>query len=413
MPTISTTKVYDLRWALFGASINPPNKYPNWPAYLNTQRQSVTDSRTDSGPVPGYKLLIASGSNATSFLTGTRTTLEQNQGLIAFGQRLTSNPNASWDWSFAYGNITRIGAFAGPLGSISSSASNEAKRRFIQACVQAQSALDGSTFLGELREALHMVRNPARSLRTGVDNYFETLRRRRRGNSRQKKKILQDTWLEYQFGWRPLINDISAGSEALSRLIHRRTPFQMVTAKGSASTDFPTPTQNYGSGFLIIPRNCIEKEESVVIYRGVVNLDVTKGISMTAQNLGFRWDTFVPTLWELIPYSFLVDYFTNIGDIIQSWSYAASNLRWHSRTDLVIRSKELMTGQPSWTGGNGHEHEWIIVPHKAKTELRSVIRTPVGGSLIPTMEFSLPSKDSLKWLNLAALATSRRRMVPY
>jgi hypothetical protein len=351
MPTRSQTKYVDTKWALqFQASQNG-KKYPDWASYQNTSKATLSQTRTDSGPVKGYKFVISKGWNATSDLYGEKQSFEYSHGHIGMGSHITPNTDKTWEWAFAYGNTCHgVPVPIGSVAALTTTAQNEAKRRFISRCYEAQSAFNSGQFLGELREALHMVRHPAQALRRGVDDYFESLRKRRKGNLNHRKKILADSWLEYQFGWASLISDINSASEQLRRIRFGRPPIQEVSASYTHRHSTTMTTTNEGVGGLNVIVNTKKEQTSVVKIYGKVTVDLPPGSYLSPASLGFRWDQFVPTVWELIPYSFLVDYFTNIGDIIQSWSYARSNLIWSSMTTIRDYSEERRGGKSFWSG---------------------------------------------------------------
>lgn len=411
MPSINKTKYYNTwREARFNYFVVPKEKkYPDWA--IGTSLVSSADSRTDGGPVPGYKLKIRSGENATSSLNGVLRQIEPDMGLIAFGRQNIANPQ-EWVWNYVNGCVLEyLNPGNASVDDVSPTAVNEAIRNFTRKCLQEQTAFNSGPFLGELRESLRMIKSPAQALRRGVDEYVREARRRVKRTSRPAiaRRVLSGTWLEYQFGWKPLISDITDGAVALAGLAQTRPPFKMVRAKGSSVDPISTSYDDCGVGALVIPRTTIGLKESTVVYRGVVKLNCTPGISMSAQNLGFRWDQFVPTVWELIPYSFLVDYFTNVGDILQSWSYASSNMKWASKTVIVEREFTRTAGSPYWTGSlAGLRTEWKNTSRPSRFASRAVARTPTVGSMVPTLELRLPDVGSLKWLNLASLAGQRR-----
>jgi hypothetical protein len=418
MPSQTNTRIVDARHAFHSGASESGNKYLAWDRWLNNTKVTLTSSRSDTGPVYGYRYKISHGLEATSSLTGTKQDLTISKGHIAFGTHIKNSSNPTWDWNFSYGNVTSSGAVgSGTVAALNVSVSNEAKRKFINKCIEAQSAFNGSTFLGELGDTLRGIRNPARALRSGIDDYMETCKRRRRGTKSQKRKILAETWLEYQYGWAPLISDINSASRQLERIRHGSPPYQWVEAIAQDSFDADMQVDDLGPGSLVILVNTLDKQTSIVKYYGMVNIDLPPGSYLSGRSLGFRWDQFVPTLWEIIPYSFLADYFTNIGDIIQSWSYAKSNLRWVSLTTVREHSIEKRTGA-SWSTASpsflaSRETEWIRKPGSSYASARIVSRTPAAGSLVPSLELSLPALGSLKWLNLAALAQSHRKLTPY
>jgi len=110
----------------------------------------------------------------------------------------------------------------------------------------------------------------------------------------------------------------------------------------------------------------------------------------------------------LIPYSFLVDYFSNAGDIVYALSNPASSLAWCEKGTLEEASCEvsvqgcrlpvLQTGERYFGGGMNNAAS-------GSASKRYVHRGPYNGSLMPSLQLQLPG-FGLKWLNMAALAVT-------
>jgi hypothetical protein len=110
-------------------------------------------------------------------------------------------------------------------------------------------------------------------------------------------------------------------------------------------------------------------------------------------------------LWELIPYSFLVDYFTNIGDILTSWSYRFIGLDWASQTVRRVGSRETanqrLTFDPSFV--NSHNRgAYTISPGSTLFRKTSFVRTPSVTLGVPSLELQVPGRWS-QWVNILAL----------
>ena len=129
------------------------------------------------------------------------------------------------------------------------------------------------------------------------------------------------------------------------------------------------------------------------------------------------WE-FVPTLWELIPYSFLVDYFTNVGGIIASWSYrslgtdwVAKNVKWERS---AITDNINFHWAPDYFDPAGYDH-WIEGhPGVSVVTERKVLRVPEVIVSTPSLELHVPGMTSLKWINILALSknlTSTRKVL--
>jgi len=132
---------------------------------------------------------------------------------------------------------------------------------------------------------------------------------------------------------------------------------------------------------------------------------------------GFRLDEFVPALYEVTPWSWLIDYFSNVGGLLAASTVDTSDIAWISRTvsrrSLDDRSVTSPTdahliqffnangaiqfvGQSA--GGLGHS-----LLSRTTVERKNIAKLP-----IPRLEFKHPALLSLKSLNIAAIIAQRR-----
>jgi hypothetical protein len=390
----------------------------NTPVVNRDRVLSWTDSRTDDGPVPGYKQRISAVVDATSSLTGVRRSYECQPGYFLLRQKRLPGISPFVDEfieHYHYGDLAEA-TFPTISAASSSVADTTALMQFTSKIRQAQTALQSGVVLGEIGEAIRMIRHPGQALRTGIDDYMEFLRGNK-ARRRTSKNFLADTWLEYSFGWKPLISDISAGARALYQIKQRAFDHQVITAVGSAQSMIPTADIEKGiQGGHIISGTVLETAEYIVVYRGAVKLPIGNRLLMTRQNLGFTWSNFIPTVWELIPYSFLVDYFTNIGEVLSSWSLWDANMGWMNRTTIDKRTRKVTMNR---IVDLDYNYLWYsierqtLTPCVSTTEVRTVSRARYAGSLVPDFRFEVPGAGSLKWLNLAALAASHTKLLRF
>jgi hypothetical protein len=115
----------------------------------------------------------------------------------------------------------------------------------------------------------------------------------------------------------------------------------------------------------------------------------------------------------LIPYSFLVDYFTNIGKVIDGASSGIVRLAWGCRTAWQVKktSYEAVRLDQDWLKGNtgpndtssgyasggGEFHSWSIYGRSSVDAISTGLRD---------VQFKLPGSNT-KWLNIGALAAVR------
>jgi hypothetical protein len=309
------------------------------------------------------------------------------------------------------------GTFCSPSVQTSSglpsvvAADNMAKTRFVSEVRAARTALQGGTFMGELKETLSMIRNPAKAWRGGINKYLFAASKRRKGPPSHRLKTLSGLWLEHSFGWKPLINDLDNAAKALARLSREPPPFAMVVASGYERTQVINSVVNTQFGTLGYGVRNLTYRDAIVKYYGITDIDIP-GNSQLLSQIGLRIDEFVPTLWELMPYSFLVDYFTNVGDVLSAWSFNLEGMRFITRAQVQLIQQDKDSTAP-WINNSSSPYVkiWRTQPCKSESSYRSVTRSPAG-SLVPSLEFTLPGFGT-KWLNLAALAAQRRRLTPY
>lgn len=296
---------------------------------------------------------------------------------------------------------------------------------------QKQGAFKGSTFIAELRDTIRGLRNPALGIRRGIDDYTSAASRNVRralggrslprsareldqlGHRRASaaRRALSDTWLEHQFGMIPLANDVADAYISGLRL-SRRTPLVRFHGFGRAE---------YNSSETLAPRvedvvqfnwYVVQLLQYDVYITGAVKLDVECPGSSKIEEFGFTFKDFVPAIWEAIPYSFLVDYFSNIGDVVNALSFPSTDIAWCQRT---YRNKSIRDStRANWAWSGVHEtstfkwEEPTVTPSTAYWSRELVDRIEYSG--LPRLEFryEIPgSKNWRKWLNIAALASNK------
>lgn len=133
-----------------------------------------------------------------------------------------------------------------------------------------------------------------------------------KGVSRHKQ--FGNNWLEYHFGWEPLIKDIGAAVDLLQnpipdRHIKVRARSFVEGVKGRIDTD----TESY-------------KESNAVSIRAGARVEISNPDLYAANRLGFTNPALVA--WEVIPFSFVVDWFIPVGSFL-SGMQATLGLRLH------------------------------------------------------------------------------------
>lgn len=273
--------------------------------------------------------------------------------------------------------------------------------------------------VGELKETLTMLASPFKSATTLIKNYGTTAARIRSkvikvdpsfmGNvhphmrrvkyiSRSKERAsaihaINDSYLELTYGLNPLLGDIGGIINELTSKRLRHYANVVTTVKRDAV--FSQPDSSQGLSYLSLQFNNQWKESVSIKQFERLLLDAPTN----SQQFGYNLASFAPSLWELLPWSFVLDYLTNIGDIISSLSqppfehvygYQSTVQRQEGTCYLAAKSGPL----PQFTWW-----DTVIVPEH-KWEHTKLTRTKASGPQLKLM-FEVPNlKQGLNMLSL-------------
>jgi len=360
---------------------------------------------------PFWKDQIRNGSNATTFAQGTRFTYE-NQWLSWRGTVVNSRPPPT-----GYSVVESISGYppleTPPPGSVPSDVvtevNNRAISKFLEKAEAARSSIEAGQDFGELRESLDAIVNPLGSLRRHVLSYFPKVKKLKGLRGPGLRKALADTYLEWTFGWKPLAQDIH---DAHAASVLNDHPL-VVPVSASASKEFASSTRlwnismNPSTG--VVKGSIRNTSRYSIRYKGAIRTGAdAQGRIGRDQSLQLDLPHFIPTLWDLLPTSFITDYFSTVGDRIRAACFQTSNLTWVARTERIISLDEYTSSG----AGNDFGVDWITgsgglsacSPWVSSTQF---VRSPVNPySLVPSLQFRLPITSIKPWENLGAILAS-------
>jgi hypothetical protein len=139
---------------------------------------------------------------------------------------------------------------------------------------------------------------------------------RYRGRGPSLSKSLASNWLELQYGWKPLIQDVKASMDALKRLnsangllVHRVTG----SAKVQTTTESPVISQVGTNGR--IGTHYLSAETTA---KYVLRYKIDDRLKAFLAQTGFTNP--INLVWEIVPFSFVVDWFLPIGPYLETLS---------------------------------------------------------------------------------------------
>ncbi len=379
-------------------------------SWLGLQSQGIVNvprTRTGYG-LPKWRTVIEEGGNATTSMSGVFSsvdysrTSEAQDWIIWIYPAIPGREHRRQNRGDTFlRNNQNSAAFASSVFSSKVSTSfvdNLARAAFYKRIRAINTQFEGYIFAGELAETLRMLRNPLVGIRSLSKDFLDTLRKRKRANPKKWLNDIGSAWLEQSFGWNPLINDVKSAVSAYQRLVK---PVQTYKLSASAAKSYdgtsglsavhkPGYQAGYDVGCAFHTTASHYIENIKIRYKGAVLARVNAPSWQNKDLFGFEPQNFIPAAWELLPWSFLADYFTNIGDLLDASIVSERNLAWVNRTLIRTRVKSGYFNQ-IWNTSPGGSFSKNAMSgsrgyHIAKR--REITRSANVGLSMPTLQFN-------------------------
>lgn len=419
MALTSTTTYLDTNLVSYGAGVGHPT-------INNTSRTKLISNR-NSVRNPFFKQLISSRGNATTPFYADTQFAKLTPGYTQFvfkddGLRRTATKGITpGPYTVSVATLT-----GGDFIAMEREAVAQAVTSFNRSVAEFRTPFAGQAFSGELKETLELIRHPFRETINLTEQFVKAITggkwkakdinnfKRAWGSHRYNKaafedlpSAMSDLWLQYSFAVAPTVHDIGellvlASTQGLKQ------QHDEVKGFGKSERSYSSSTVT-DSGIGLPGLRVVTIESSVMnIIRGGLTAefltDIRNGDNAYLNSLNDIY-TLPGTAWELIPGSWLVDYFANIGGILNSLIQYESDLSWVSNS--IVKRYEVTT---VYTPSTVTDRPDIIsnisatVPTTVSYGVRSVNRT---GTLfgIPPLVFSLPMRES-QYANILAVLTS-------
>ncbi len=163
--------------------------------------------------------------------------------------------------------------------------------------------------LAEFDQTARMLLKPFSSVQSYIKTCVSLYTKKYQRRPTSVREAVQGVWLETRYGWRPLLGSIESVSKALlTPELNRRQ-----TSRGSKSftkTDTKTGVIDFGSG--VVNWSCYITE--TISVRASLLADATTSMRT---RLGLDLGGVLSLPWELVPYSFVADWFANVGSFLQ------------------------------------------------------------------------------------------------
>lgn len=207
---------------------------------------------------------------------------------------------------------------------------------------------DAKTNLGVALAEAHKTSDLILSSARRIDRAYRSFRRGDFRRVAQELNIspnrVHKNWLEYKYGWMPVLMDVKNGAEFFAQQHMGRSPRFVAQTKVSSSVKRVVKTidESYSLGSYYVETGLAEK-----VYRCKIWCELTNPHLSAIQQLGLTNPALVA--WELIPYSFVFDWFISVGD----WLTALTAFHGVTvRRAMISRIRQLHVEYYS------HAHRW-------------------------------------------------------
>jgi hypothetical protein len=175
-----------------------------------------------------------------------------------------------------------------------------------------------------------------------------------------KKALIKaaNEWLQYRYGIRQILFDIQALTDACTSLRREtRTRFSATLEATPRTAQWTSDDMTSAGGSRIIDWNMKYSSNWTGLVTAGVLVEPKLGPWGTRFDDAFGLCQMLPTCWELTKYSFVIDWFVRVGDVV-----AAANLPLHKRvltSWIVERSTENRTHTRNlWLANNWRDQVW-------------------------------------------------------
>jgi len=391
-----------------------------------TQHQNsyvVVGNNTRTGAVnPKWKDLTRLGVNATNQMVAQNIFLERSfwSGYY-IGTAFSPNGAVARKWNYAggafltYGNVSSNTANA----SIVADVHNRCIMKFLEEVSSAQSSdnLTGRS-IKHFKHDVHSTLHPMAGIREKINSYLVKLEKVPYGKLKGASlySTITQAYLEFKFGVEPFVTDISdiiADMVIRDRKRNPSVPVQATASHRYLGTSVLGTVTGVGYMSILNPHQytritSVYSERLRGAVRTGINDDGKLGLIQDNKLLPKDW---LPTAFSIMPYAWMINYFTNIREIIDAAAFRFSDLVWgcHTLRDVTTMSYSDVICTPTSLVLPGQFGNFAAVSSggNAIIEITKVSRFAITPSaLVPTFAFSIPV-SSTPWVNMMAAFSPR------
>lgn len=303
----------------------------------------------------------------------------------------TSGGYANWSNGFGPWNSDPL-SWESEVNDIVAPQVLEDPAKYIQSAASSiySSGMDASTTLAELHKTVRMFKQLGAGLVIVALKNARLRKQLAKMSPREYAAKAASIWLEIRYGWRILLYDVQNLDDALNSFDAKRETF---TARSGSTTNQVVHVydNSYENGTRIV---------SDIVYYDV-DVGVRGSVAAQIQPSRFSFNAAV-TAWELVPFSFIVDWFISVGQWIASLSFLTISRKHTAASGYqlrCIRHHEYRVTIPPGSTLSSVDEDFDAV-----AVVKTVHRAPSKIAYLPSVNLKLDFKKVLDLLALLAQA---------
>lgn len=289
-------------------------------AALNNIVQNGSFRTTTDFVTPGASRILASGHDLSHDFSSNYEVIECNSGSATYKNFSDSNP-AHWSLATWRGSLA---TFVPPIAGsdpawLTNDLATYKQQLLVEVIAKAHSPdFNGSLFAAEAIKTMGLFTNPVK----GIGKLLAKMIKRRTAFIDKGLTLTaasSKAWLQYRYGWKPLMYDVRDLSVAL--LKSERVPGLVLRARVKRDLVYRnTSAQSLLWGNTSWRVYGTTKRDHHITVRSGVRYRITDSSvnQFRSSSLGLSLDNVVSTAWEIVPFSFVLDWFYNVGDWLRA-----------------------------------------------------------------------------------------------
>lgn len=345
---------------------------------------------------PGWKYRLSKGLATVGGYSAEKRTISLGDNRCESRYRGSSSVFSNWTFE----GLPSAPSFStsGPTTQEKQQADNEARAEFYNNVRQVFAEFQAIVAAGEAKQTFDLVAGNLRDVHTLLRLTKHEMLALIRNGARRKDLLrrLRSRYLECVFGITPLMADIDNFMSALdSNQGASQTCVGSATKRSSATSTINV--NGFSNSQCPLTQSSLEAYAYSVKYTAKLILgEPTRGKYEPPRGFGTTLQDFVPSIYNLIPYSFIADYVSNLGSVITAHSYQNIGQQYAYVNTKLITSRS-MNWLP-WINSNVDSMSGGF-SYQANVEKTTRGRIPV----VPLPSLSIRTPSVKQVLNVIAL----------